>query len=124
MAVLVLEAAGAALFGLLEIPQIRTSRLVVGVGVTLLMLGYAACLLIFARAAVRARPWARGPIVATQVLQGLLAYSFASGSTWWVALALGVTALVVLASVLNPAATALFTPPRDDDARVGQPPPA
>lgn len=115
--VLVVEAVGAAAFGLVEIPQIRLSRLVLGLGVTLLMLGYAACLLILARAVGRSRPWARGPVVATQLLQGLLAYSFASPSTWWVAFALGATALVVLVCVLTPAATAVFAPSSSDDAR-------
>ena len=113
--VLLVEALAAGLFGLAEIPQIRVSRLVVGLGVALLMLAYAAGLVVLARAVAASRRWARGPVVATQLLQGLLAYSFASGSTWWVALLLGSTALVVLVCVLTPAATAVFAPTEADD---------
>lgn len=109
--VLVAEAVVAIAFGAFEIPRIHMSRFVVGAGVSLLTLGYGACLLILARAVGRGLRWSRGPAVATQLLQGLLGISFGTGATLWVGLLLGIAALVVLVCLLAPAATAVFAPP-------------
>lgn len=105
------EALASFLFGLVQIPQIRVSRLVVGAGVALLMLGYGASLLIVARGVALGRRWSRGPAVATQLLQGLLAFSFAAGQTWWVGLLLATAAVTVLGCLLSPPATLLFVEP-------------
>jgi hypothetical protein len=112
------EALVAVTFGVIAATQIDTDRFVVGAGVTLLMLGYCALLIAIARGVLRGRRWSRGPGVATQLLQGLLGYSFSAGETWWVGLVLGVTAVIVLICLLVPAATAVFTaepPPGQND---------
>lgn len=108
-AVLGLEALASILYGVLEATQIDRNRLVVGVGVTLLMLGYGAALIIVSRGVARGRRWARGPTVATQLLQLLLAYNFGHGPTRPFGFALGAAAVVVLACVLAPTSTAIFT---------------
>ena len=107
-----LEALGAIVFGIAEITQTRASRLVVGSGVALLMLSLGAFLVAVARGVARGRRWSRGPAVAIQLLQVLLAYSFAGGDTWWVTLALAPLAVLVLVCLLVPAATAVFVGPR------------
>ena len=106
-----LEALAAIVFGIVEVTQTRASRLVVGSGVALLMLSLGAFLVAIARGVARGRRWSRGPGVATQLLQVLLAYSFAGGDTWWVGLALGPPAVLVLVCLLMPAATAIFIGP-------------
>ena len=108
-AIISIEALSAAAYALVAATTIRSSRLVVGAGVTLLMLGYAALLAAVARGVARGRRWSRGPAVATQLLQALLASSFASGVTWKAGLALGVVALAALVCLLVPSATAVFT---------------
>lgn len=80
-----------------------------------MMLGYAASLILLAGGVARVRRWARGPAVATQLLQLLVAVSFATGPTWQVALALGAVAVVTLGCLLAPSATAVFVP-ADTDA--------
>jgi hypothetical protein len=108
-AVLGLEALVAIVYGVLEAGQINAERIVVGAGVTLLMLGYGAALIAVSRGVALGRRWSRGPAVATQVLQLLLAFSFGRGATLPVGLALGATAVVVLGCLLTRAATAVFT---------------
>lgn len=103
------EAVVALGFGLVEATQIRSTRLVVGVGVALLTLGFGVFLALVARGVRSARRWSRGPAVATQLLQLLLGFSFGSGETWWLGVLLGVSALAVLGCLLTPAATAVFT---------------
>lgn len=106
--VIALESLATAAFGVLEIPQIRASRLVVGVGVVVLLLGYAVFLITVARGVMRGQRWSRGAGVATQLLQLLLAYSFGQGQTLWIGLVLGVAAALALVCLLLPASTAAF----------------
>ena len=113
-AVLVAEAVVAVGYGILEATHIVAVRFVVGAGVSLLLLGYGALLAAVARGVARGRRWSRGPAVATQVLQGLLATSF-TGPTRTVGWALGASALVVLVCLLVPSATAVFTKDESDD---------
>ncbi|MET0695381.1 MAG: hypothetical protein ABWY56_15715 [Propionibacteriaceae bacterium] len=103
------EALVAITFGVIEVTQIELGRFVVGAGVALLMLSYGAFLIAISRGVQKGRRWSRAPGVATQLLQGLLAYSFSAGETWWVGLILGVSAVAVLVCLLVPPATAVFT---------------
>ncbi|HYP46278.1 MAG TPA: hypothetical protein VEQ66_13885 [Propionibacteriaceae bacterium] len=107
--VLAVEAAAAIALGLVQITKTSPSP-VAGALAALLMLGYGGLLILVARGVAYGRRWARGPAVATQLLQGLLAYSFATGQTWWVAVALGMTALMTLGCLLMPSSTAVFAP--------------
>jgi hypothetical protein len=113
-ALIALEALAAVIFGVVTITRIEPGRFLVGAGVTLLMFGYGAGLALVARGVGRGRRWSRGPAVATQLLQGLLASSF-TGPTWPIGLALGTPAVAALVCLLLPAATVVFTREQTED---------
>jgi predicted transporter len=111
---LTVEALIALAYAALESGQIRMSRAVVGVGVTILMAGFGLLLLLIARGVFLGRRWSRGPAVATQLVLLPLAWSFVGGRTTWVAVVLAVLAIAVLVGVLHPRSTAVFVPPAAD----------
>ena len=111
---LALEALIALGYAALEIGQVRMSRAVVGVGVTILMACFGVFLLFVARGVFRGKRWSRGPAVATQLILLPLALSFKGGSTTWVSVALAALAIAVLVGVLHPRSTAVFVPPAAD----------
>jgi hypothetical protein len=111
---LTIEALIALAYAALESGQIRMSRAVVGVGVTILMAGFGLLLLLIARGVFLGRRWSRGPAVATQLVLLPLAWSFVGGRTTWVAVVLAVLAIAVLVGVLHPRSTAVFVPPAAD----------
>jgi hypothetical protein len=108
---LALEALIALGYAALEIGQIRMSRAVVGVGVTILMACFGLFLLFVSRSVFRGKRWSRGPAVATQLILLPLALSFAGGGTTWVSVVLAALAIAVLVGVLHPRSTAVFVPP-------------
>jgi hypothetical protein len=112
--VLALEALVALAYAALEIGQVRMSRAVVGVGVTILMACFGLFLLFVARGVFRGKRWSRGPAVATQLILLPLALSFVGGRTTWVAVVLTALAIGVLVAVLHPRSTAVFVPPAAD----------
>lgn len=111
---LVLEALIALAYAALEVGQVRVSRAVVGVGVTILMAVFGVLLLFVARGVFRGKRWSRGPAVATQLILLPLALSFAGGGTTWVSFGLAVMAIAVLVGVLHPRSTAVFVGPPAD----------
>jgi hypothetical protein len=106
--VLALEAVIALGYAALEVGQIRTSRAVVGVGVTILMAGFGLVLLVVARGVFLGRRWSRGPAVVTQLISLPIAWSFRGGGTTWVAVVLAVLAITALVGLLHPRSTAVF----------------
>jgi hypothetical protein len=115
---LALEALIALAYAALEIGQVRVSRAVVGVGVTILMAVFGVLLLFVARGVFRGKRWSRGPAVATQLILLPLALSFAGGGTTWVSFGLAVMAIAVLVGVLHPRSTAIFVGPPADKPEV------
>jgi hypothetical protein len=113
-----LEALIALAYAALEIGQVRVSRAVVGVGVTILMASFGVLLLFVARSVFRGKRWSRGPAVATQLILLPLALSFAGGGTTWVSFGLAVMAIAVLVGVLHPRSTAVFVGPPADKPEV------
>ncbi len=109
-----LEGLIALAYAALEIGQVRVSRAVVGVGVTILMACFGVFLLFVARSVFRGKRWSRGPAVATQLILLPLALSFAGGGTTWVSVVLAALAIAVLVGVLHPRSTAVFVPPAAD----------
>jgi predicted transporter len=107
-ALLAVEALVALAYALLEVSQIRMSRAVVGVGVTILMGGFGLFLLLVSRGVFLARRWSRGPAVATQLILLPLAWSFVGDRTTWVAVGLAAVAIAVLVGLLHPRSTAIF----------------
>ena len=108
---LALEAGVAVAYAVIEIGQVRMSRAVVGVGVTILMSCFGLLLLAVARGVFLGRRWSRGPAVATQLILLPIALSFRGGGTTWVSVVLAVLAIAVLVGVLHPRSTAVFVQP-------------
>ena len=100
-----LEGLAALGFGVAEILQVRLFRAVVGVGVVFFMLGFAVLLLAAARGLLRARRWARAPVVVVQLILIPVGWSFRGGQTTWVAVAMIIAALLTLVLVLHPRST-------------------
>lgn len=109
-----LEGLTALVYGVLEIGQIEGRRPVVGVGVTIVMLAYAALLFATTRGLWRGRRWSRAPTVATQLILLPIAMSFRGGTTTWVSVAIVVVALPTLVAVLLPRSTRYLVPDTAD----------
>ena len=107
-ALLAVQALAALVFGVLEASQIRPVRAFMGIGVTVLMLGYGVLLGLLARGVARARRWSRGPAVVTQLILLLLGYSFRQPPTTWAGFVMAVVALTALVCLLLPASTRAF----------------
>ena len=102
------EALAALVFGVLEAAAISPLRVVMGLGVTVIMLGYGLLLAFVARGVARARRWSRGLAVTTQLILLLLGYSFRPPPTTWVGLLMALLALAVLVGLLAPPSTRDF----------------
>lgn len=116
-AVLLIEAVVAFVFGVVEIGQIRTNRAVVGIGVTVIMLGLAVALLLVGRGVLRARRWSQAPAAAIQLILLPTAWNFRDPPTTWVAVVLGLVALSALVGLLHPRSSRAFiasTQPRPE----------
>jgi uncharacterized membrane protein (DUF2068 family) len=113
------ESLAAVVFGVLEAGQIRPVRAGMGVGVTLIMLGYGVLLALVARGVFRGRRWSRGPAVVTQLILLLLGYSFRQPPTSAAGLLMAVVALTALVCLLVPSATRTFV---GEDAPGSSPP--
>lgn len=116
-ALVALEGLVALGYGVLEIGEVRLFRAVVGVGVALLMIGFAVLLLAAARALLRRRRWARGPVVAVQLILLPVGWSFRGGETTWVAVTMIGVAALTLVTVLHPRSTRALVP--DDESATG-----
>jgi hypothetical protein len=90
------------LFGLAELRSLSPERLSTGLALSVFFVGYGVALVFCSWQLSRARTWARGPVLLSQLLQLLVAWSFWGGSTTWVSISLGIVALIVLAGLLHP----------------------
>lgn len=88
-----------------ELAAFETEKAVMGASTTVFFLAYGAGLGVVAWAVWRLRSWGRAPVVVAQLIQLLVASSFWGGQTTWVAVGLGLVALLVLAGVLHPDST-------------------
>ena len=89
--------------GVAEILAVSGERVAMGLTTAVFFVLYGAGLGFCAWALTRLRSWARAPIVVAQLIQVLVAASFWGGATTWVAVGLGVLALVVLVGIFHPA---------------------
>lgn len=101
---------GAVVFAILELLSTNPARPIVGIGTALLLTGYGALLIAVARGVYRGRRWSRGPGVATSLIQLPVAWSFAGGETWWIAVALAGASIGVLVCLLIRSSTVVFVP--------------
>ena len=91
------------MYALLEVGSLSADRLTMGITTAVFFAVYGVALLVCTWQLTRGHSWARSPIVLAQLIQLGVAWSFRGGDTTWVAVALAVVALVVLAGVLHPA---------------------
>lgn len=106
--VLALEALAVIGYGVLVLANIRHVSAGVGVGVGVMLIAWGLALGLVARGVGLVRGWSRGPAVALQLFHLPLAWGFRD-TIGWLALALFVSAAVVLICLFLPASTAAFT---------------
>jgi hypothetical protein len=104
-ALVALEAVALLILGVTAVFTVNADRVVLGATNAAFFLGCGIGLGTCARGLARLRSWSRGPVVLTQLIQLGIAWSFAGRDTAWLAVALAVPALLVLAVVLAPATT-------------------
>lgn len=90
------------LFGLAEVVRLNSDRLVMGLTTAVFFVAFGVTLGACAWGLHAIRPWARGPVLLTQLIWLGLAWNFKAAETRPVAIALAVAALVVLAGLLHP----------------------
>ena len=100
----------------LELANLRSIRLTMGVTTTVFFLVAAAGLAWCAWSLWKGRRWARGPVVMAQLIQLGLAWNFRDAPTTFLAIGLAVAGLVVIAGLLHPSTTRVL----EDDARSEQ----
>ncbi len=102
------------LLALLEIGNLSTQRLAMGLTTTVTFAVFGVGLLLCAWQLTRRASWARSPVVLAQLIQLGLAWNFRGGETTWIAIGLAVVALVVVAGLFHPdSLTALMDDPED-----------
>ena len=113
-ALVALEALGLLVLAVLELANLRSIRLTMGVTTTVFFLVASAGLAWCAWSLWKARRWARGPVVMAQLIQLGLAWNFRDAPTTLIAIGLAVVGLVVIAGLLHPATTQVL----ERDARL------
>lgn len=109
-----LEALLLVVLAVLELANLRSIRLTMGVTTTAFFLVAAAGLGWCAWSLWRARRWARGPVVMAQLIQLGLAWNFRDAPTTLIAVGLAAVGLVVIAGLLHPSTTRVL----EGDARL------
>lgn len=101
-ALVAIEGVVLVLLGVVEVLNLDSGRLTMGVTVSAFFLAFAALLIACGWGLRRRQPWARGPALITQVIALGLAWNFRGGGTTAVSIALLVVAAIVLAGILHP----------------------
>ncbi len=104
-AVVGIEGAAYALFGLSLVPSVTGERLTMGLTTLVFMTAYGAFLGFCALRLWRLHSWARAPIVMAQLIQIPVALSFWGGQTRPVTVVMLLVSAVVLAGVFHPQST-------------------
>jgi hypothetical protein len=89
----------------LEVVALESGRLTLGITTGLFFLVLGVGLLFCAWGLFRVGSWARGPVVAAELIGVLLSFSFWGGETTRVAVVILLVSLAVLVGVLLPAST-------------------
>ena len=89
----------------LEVAAMDSGRLALGITTTLFFLALGVGLLFCARGLLRVQSWARGPVLALELIGVLLSFSFWGGETTVAAVVILLVSLAVLVGVLHPAST-------------------
>ena len=91
------------LYGVLELANLSGGRVTMGLTTAVFFAAYGAFLMFCARELMRRESWARGFVAMAQLVQLGVAWSFLGEGTTWLALVLGVSALVTGAGLIHPA---------------------
>ena len=91
--------------GVLELANLRSVRLTMGLTTSAFFLAAAVALAWCAWSLWRVRRWARGPVVMAQLIGLGLAWNLWGGQTKPLAVGLGAVALVVILGLVHPAST-------------------
>ena len=97
-----LEGTMLVLLAFLEIGNLSTQRLTMGLTTAVFFAAYGVGLLLCAWQLTRRASWARSPVVLAQLIQLGLAWNFRGGETTWIAVLLAVAAVVVVAGIFHP----------------------
>jgi hypothetical protein len=100
-----LEGLFVVVLGVLELFALNAGRVMLGVTTGLFFALVGAGLASCAVGLLRAHSWARGPVVAVELIGVLLSFSFWGGETRLVAAIMLLVSLAVLAGLLHPAST-------------------
>lgn len=100
-----LEAFVLAALGLLELANLSSIRLTMGLTTTVFFLVAAVALAWCAWSLWKVRRWARGPVVMAQLIQLGLAWNLWAGSTKPLSVALAVVAVVVIVGLVHRSST-------------------
>jgi hypothetical protein len=100
-----LQGLGLAVLGVLELFALNATRATLAITTGLFFLGLGAGLLLCARGLFRVRSWARGPVVALELIGVLLSFSFWGGETTLAAVAMLLVSVGALVCVLHPVST-------------------
>ncbi|KQY59732.1 hypothetical protein ASD11_09345 [Aeromicrobium sp. Root495] len=103
--IVAVEALGLVTLAVLDLTDLNSDRLGLGVGAALLLAVYAAAMVWAAVRVLRGHSWGRGFLVLTQLIQVLIAYN-ARDNVWWVPTLLATTGVVALGCLLAPPVTA------------------
>jgi hypothetical protein len=101
-------------YAVAEAAHVNADRAAVGITTALFFVLLGGALMGSAWFVVRGRPWARSPIVVSQLMFLGLAWNFLGGVTTWLSVALAVVAVIVLFGMLHAASTDALTGRHDD----------
>jgi hypothetical protein len=99
------------LLGIAEMFSVAGDRVVMGVTTALFFVAYGVGLVVCAWGLHRCLPWSRGPVLFAELIWLLIAWSFRGGDTLVIAIAVAVSAVLVLAGLLSPASVAALNRP-------------
>ncbi|HCB06344.1 MAG TPA: hypothetical protein DEQ43_19255 [Nocardioides bacterium] len=100
-----LEGLTLAILGVLELASLNSARVALALTTALFFVGLGAGLGWCARGLFLVRSWARGPVVACQLIGVLLGFSFWGGETTPIAVGILLVCVAALIGVLHPAST-------------------
>ena len=89
----------------LEVVALESGRFTLGITTALFFLVLGGGLLLCARGLSRVGSWARGPVVAAELIGVLLSFSFWGGETTVIAVVILLVSVATLVGVLHPAST-------------------
>jgi len=92
-------------WAVLDLLDLSSERLGLGIGTAVFLAAYGLGQLIASRGLLRGSSWARGPLVMTQIIQLLLAWSYRDVAAVPVIVAMVAGAVVALACMLAPPVT-------------------